>query len=62
MGDRGNKAMGPMILKLFVVAVIAAGIAHGAQQLLTGETHAAMSGGVAGAVAAGALTMMRRKG
>ena len=62
MGDRGNRAMGPMILKLFVVALVAAGIAHGVQYLLMGESHASMSGGVAGGVAAVALTMMRRKG
>ena len=54
--------MGPMMLKLFVVALIAAGIAHGVQYLLMDEPHAAMTGGFAGGVAGAAWGMRRRKG
>ncbi len=46
------------VLKLFVLTFLAAA-AHGAQLLIMGESHAGISGGVAGGVAAACLMAQR---
>jgi len=47
------------VLKLLVLTFLAAAVAHGAQHLIMGESHAGLSGGVAGAVAAACLMAQR---
>ena len=47
------------VLKLFVLTFLAAAAAHGAQLLIMGESHAGISGGVAGGVAAACLMAQR---
>ena len=61
-GQQGEKAMGMLMMKVFLVALIAAAVAHGVQYLLTEEPQASVSGGVAGGGVVATLMMMRRKG